>query len=305
MIRNTRSAIDIRLPRRFATTYRIEPGMAEKEIYERLTQYLKGHDLKKPLINLLLREAESSPYALKSSLLAMESGRNPQEIDHIVDLIDRLDGTSKGSMLTDILAKGAHEKVIIFTQYLKSMDYVTGLLEMTGTPYAVFRGDLSNREKEAAIQRLRNEVPVLVSTESGGEGRNIQFCNTIINFDLPWNPMRIEQRIGRLHRIGQTRDVFVFNLSVKGTIEDYILDILDNKINMFEMVIGEIEPILGYAGKDENFEEIVLEIWLKGASAEELGDGFGALGKDLVRAKKEYMRSKTLDEEIFGQDYEM
>ena len=68
--------------------------------------------------------------------------------------------------------------------------------------------------------RSATEVPVLLCTESGGEGRNLQFCNTLINFDMPWNPMAIEQRIGRIDRIGQTREVFVFNLVTRGTIED-------------------------------------------------------------------------------------
>jgi superfamily II DNA/RNA helicase len=67
-------------------------------------------------------------------------------------------------------------------------------------------------EKDRAVEKFRNEVPLFLCTESGGEGRNLQFCNTMVNFDLPWNPMSIEQRIGRIHRIGQTRDVFIFNL---------------------------------------------------------------------------------------------
>ncbi|RJQ47921.1 MAG: ATP-dependent helicase, partial [Nitrospiraceae bacterium] len=158
--------------------------------------------------------------------------------------------------------------------------------------------------KDSAIARFRSEIPVLVSTESGGEGRNMQFCNTIINFDLPWNPMRIEQRIGRLHRIGQSRDVFIFNLSVRETLEDYIIDILDNKINMFEMVIGEIEPILGHLGEDRDFEDIIMEIWLKCSDNESLKGGFERLGRDLVNAKKEYINAKAIDTEIFGDDYE-
>jgi superfamily II DNA/RNA helicase len=71
---------------------------------------------------------------------------------------------------------------------------------------------------------------VLLCTESGGEGRNVQFCNTLINFDVPWNPMAIEQRIGRIDRIGQQREVFVFNLVTRGTLEEQVLHLLDEKI---------------------------------------------------------------------------
>jgi len=133
----------------------------------------------------------------------------------------------------------------------------------------------------------------------------MQFCNTIINFDLPWNPMRIEQRVGRLHRIGQTRDVFIFNLSVKETIEDYIIEILDNKINMFEMVIGEIDPILGQLGEDRDFEDVVMEIWIRSGDKETLSEGFEQFGNDLIIAKSQYIDAKALDDRIFGEDFEI
>jgi len=305
MIRNTRSAIDIKLPRRFATTIRLEPTAVEREIYTGINNYLKGRNFKKPMLNLLLREAGSSPFALKHSLLNMDGGENGHEIKEIVCNIDRLEDIVKGNALKELLLKNPDEKKIIFTQYLKSMDYIEDLLFRHRIPYEIFKGDMSSREKDSSIARFRSDVPVLVSTESGGEGRNMQFCNTIINFDLPWNPMRIEQRVGRLHRIGQTRDVFIFNLSVKETIEDYIIEILDTKINMFEMVIGEIDPILGQLGEDRDFEDVVMEIWLKSSDKESLGEGFEQFGNDLINAKSQYIEAKALDDRIFGEDFEI
>ncbi|GFP35779.1 hypothetical protein HKBW3S43_01567, partial [Candidatus Hakubella thermalkaliphila] len=88
------------------------------------------------------------------------------------------------------------------------------------------------------------------------------------------------------------------------TIEDYIIDILDSKINMFEMVIGEIEPILGHLGEDRDFEDIILEMWQK-TGRENLREGFEQLGSDLVKAKQNYLNAKAADSEIFGEDYEM
>ena len=260
MIRNTRSAIDLKLPRRYATTLRLEPTETEKKIYEGLSDYLRRDTPTRMTVNLLLREAGSSPFALRESLLQMPGEGSDKKT--LMDWLDDIGDVSKGAALVDIVKRNPEEKKVIFTQYLKSMDYITHLLGRNGIPHVTFKGTLPARDKNIAIDRFRDEVPVLVSTESGGEGRNLQFCNTLINFDLPWNPMRIEQRIGRLHRIGQTRDVFVFNLTVKGTLEDYIIDILDNKINMFEMVIGEIEPILGHLEKEEDFEDIVMQLWL-------------------------------------------
>ncbi len=302
MIRNTRSAIDLKLPKRFAATLRLDPTETEREIYAGINDYLKKQNLKKPTINLLLREAGSSPFALRSSLINMS---NNGDFKPILDAIDRLEDFCKGKALLEILKKNPDEKKIVFTQYFKSMDYITDLLWRYKIPHVTFRGNMTLREKDASITQFKNEIPVLVSTESGGEGRNLQFCNTIINFDLPWNPMKIEQRIGRLHRIGQTRDVFIFNLSVKETIEDYIIDILDNKINMFEMVIGEIEPILGHLGEDKDFEDIIMDIWLKSSNKESLHEGFKQLGNELLDAKNKYLKTKFLDDEIFGEDYEI
>lgn len=302
MIRNTRSAIDLKLPKRFATTVRLEPSATEREIYARINEYLKRQDFKKPMITLFLREVRSSPFALRQSLLGLD---HKDDVKEIIDAIHSLDEICKGKALVEILLKSPDEKKIIFTQFIKSMDHMTDLLSKHGIPCVTFRGDMPSREKDAAIARFKEEIPVLVSTESGGEGRNMQFCNTIINFDLPWNPMRIEQRVGRLHRIGQTRDVFIFNLSVKETIEDYVIEILDGKINMFEMVIGEIEPILGRLGEDRDFEDIIMEIWLKSGDKERLKDGFEHLGDELVKAKSEYLAAKALDNEILGEDYEI
>ena len=102
---------------------------------------------------------------------------------------------------------------------------------------------------------------MLLSTEAAGEGRNLQFCRALVNFDLPWNPLRIEQRIGRIHRIGQTEPVDIFNLAAEGTLEEYVLDILDRKLNMFELVIGEVDMILGQLADERDFEEIVMDLW--------------------------------------------
>jgi SNF2 family DNA or RNA helicase len=91
---------------------------------------------------------------------------------------------------------------------------------------------------------FQNHAQVFIATEAGGEGINLQFCNHIINFDLPWNPMRLEQRIGRVHRLGQEKDVMVYNFATKGTVEEHILKLLYEKIHLFERVIGELDEIL-------------------------------------------------------------
>ena len=172
-----------------------------------------------------------------------------------------------------------------------------------GTAFARFDGSLSGPEKDAAIEAFRDNVPVLLCTESGGEGRNLQFCNTLINFDIPWNPMAIEQRIGRIDRIGQPREVFVFNLVTRGTIEDQVLRLLDEKISMFELVVGEVGAILGEIEEQQDFSDMVLDAWLETTEAGR-AEAFDALGKRLDDARSQHEGAKALDEALFGEDFE-
>jgi SNF2 family DNA or RNA helicase len=165
----------------------------------------------------------------------------------------------------------------------------------------VFSGDMTGPQKDAAVAAFRDRVPLLLCTESGGEGHNLQFCNTLINFDIPWNPMAIEQRIGRIDRIGQTREVFIFNLVTAGTIEDAVLRILDEKINMFELVVGEVGAILGEVDEQQEFSALVLDAWLHGTE-QARADAFAQIENQLVAARRDYDGVKQLDEALFGSE---
>jgi hypothetical protein len=125
----------------------------------------------------------------------------------------------------------------------------------------------------------------------------------MVNFDLPWNPQRIEQRVGRIHRVGQTKQVEIFNLSAQGTIEDYLLNILDRKLNMFELVIGEMEMILGYLTQEQDFEEMLMEVWLNSADDTTLAAGMDDLGERLLTARDTMRRIQTFDDTLFGEDF--
>ncbi len=144
---------------------------------------------------------------------------------------------------------------------------------------------------------------MLLSTGAGGEGRNLQFANTIVNFDLPWNPMRIEQRVGRVHRIGQTHDVFVFNFCQEGSVEEQLLRVLHDKINMFELVVGEMDAILGTLEDSRDFAEIVMDLWISGRESGQVERGFEDLAQRLLDAKKQQAQVHELDEALFSQDF--
>ena len=145
---------------------------------------------------------------------------------------------------------------------------------------------------------------MFLSTEAGGEGRNLQFANRLVNFDLPWNPLRLEQRIGRIHRVGQTRDVHVVNLWSRDTVEEYVLELLDKKVHMFELVVGELDMILGNVDAEKTFEDLLIEIWAIEDAAKRRAE-VERLGERLVKARGAYEDAKTYDDRLFGSDLEV
>ncbi len=125
----------------------------------------------------------------------------------------------------------------------------------------------------------------------------------LLTFDLPWNPMRIEQRIGRLSRIGQTRDVYVFNLVAAETLEAAILHLLDAKIAMFELVVGEVDMILGNLDDEQEFEDLVASLWADAADEAAFHTAIDQLGERLVAARTAYLRQRAHDDRLFGERF--
>lgn len=251
----------------------------------------------------LLSAAGSSPAAAAAAIhrfIASNDVDGPW-----LDLHDRYSALPAGSKeiaLIDLLRRNPDEKKIVFVHHRETLSRLDGLMRAEGMSFARFDGSMSGPDKDRAVERFRSKVPLLLCTESGGEGRNLQFCNTLINFDLPWNPMDIEQRIGRLHRIGQERQVFIFNLVVRNTLEEYVLRILDEKINMFELVVGEIDAILGEMTDEQEFAEMVFSAWV-GTTEYERSSAFGELGEKMADAKRQYEAVKVLDENLFGDEF--
>jgi SNF2 family DNA or RNA helicase len=164
---------------------------------------------------------------------------------------------------------------------------------------------MSAVEKDRAVEAFVGPgVDVLLSSEIGGEGRNLQFCHRLINFDLPWNPMKIEQRIGRIHRIGQKEAVEVVNLACAGTAEERILEVLDRRVNLFELVVGEMDLVLGDLTDEREFEDRVFDIYARSRTDHDVEEGFRSLGEKLLAARGRLEKTKALDAALFGEDYE-
>ena len=310
MICNTRAVVALKLPRRHATTIKVDGGPGEAAAYADLAaaarRLVAEGEGKRERLSLqhLLSAAGSSPRAAATAVarIAARNAGDPTWAE-LARRWAAIESGGKETALVDLVRRNPTEKQLVFVHSRETLAHLAIRLEQSGVSLARFDGSLSGPEKDAAIAAFRDQASVLLCTQSGGEGRNIQFCNTLINFDVPWNPMAIEQRIGRIDRIGQSREVFVFSLVTRGTLEEQVLALLDEKISMFELVVGEVGAILGGLEEEREFPDLVLDAWL-GATEAARSRAFEALGQRLEQARRQHEDAKALDEKLFGEDFE-
>ncbi|MBF0096965.1 MAG: DEAD/DEAH box helicase family protein [Magnetococcales bacterium] len=310
MIRNTRALVDVRLPPRHAVTMRVPGEKDELACYQTLSRLIREQHAQgitsqqKMSLHHLLTAAGSSPLAVKASLerLLMKHPDRPDWSALLTHYRAMTEG-GKAKALLDLLKRNPEEKKLVFIHHRETIAGLSQLLDHAKVSHVRFEGGMNGPAKDAAVLAFRERVPVLLCSESGGEGRNLQFCNTLINFDLPWSPMTIEQRIGRIHRIGQTREVFIFNLALRDTVEDRLLTLLDEKLNLFELVVGEVDAILGEMDDSSEFAETIFSAWVE-VTEEGRQSAFAALGERLQEARSRHEAAKVLDEHLFGDEFE-
>lgn len=310
MVRNTRSVTQLQLPPRFAYTVRIEPTAEEELFYSKISELVidQARRVKGPA-KLRLRKLMETAGSSHAAALRMLEKTAPdewngasQQVSEITSLGKRINLGNKTQKVVQLLRSSPEQK-ILFVNHLATLGHLQQVLEQERIAHVVFHGSLTPAQKQEAIDTFQQGCQVLLSTGTGGEGYNLQFCQTMINFDLPWNPMAIEQRIGRIHRIGQQKQVHIYNFCAVGSLEDHILEVLDRKINMFELVVGEIDMILGRMQGEEEFGDMVYEIWLRHPDEAERRNAFAALATKLKRARSAYEKSKELDEKLFQEDF--
>ncbi len=219
--------------------------------------------------------------ALEQSALAREQ---EAEIDYLLDAIGRLPPDSKLGSLKEVLRglrRDGKGQVMVFTQFTDTMDFLRdALLEDGAWSLLCFSGrggeapgadggwrDISRDDAKRWFRDGKAEV--LLCTEAAAEGLNFQFCGAVVNYDMPWNPMRVEQRIGRIDRLGQKhKTIRIVNLHYEGTVETDIYRVLRERINLFQTVVGRLQPILSRLPGDisknvlegRNREELVADI---------------------------------------------
>jgi SNF2 family DNA or RNA helicase len=280
MIRNMRKHGEVNFTKRHVHNIQLVLSPEEQALYDQVTtfvreQYRQAGGVGSAFNTITLqREICSSREATFLTLYQMyqKCGQDSElgiQIKDLMALIKRITQHTKAKKMIEIIQQ-VNDKVIVFTEYRATQDYIQRLLHEHGISAVPFRGGFKRNKKDWMTELFEHRAQVLIATEAGGEGINLQFCNRIINYDLPWNPMRVEQRIGRIHRLGQTRDVHIYNLSTKGTIEEYILYLLYEKIQLFEMVIGELDDIISKISLKQGIEESITDIFLGSDSQKEI-----------------------------------
>lgn len=313
MIRTTRSSTSLKFPKRDVMIETFDLSAEERRLYDGVSSFV--HDVvaeSEPdeyarwhfLLLVLQKEMGSSHYAaqktLERSMRVFRKGTQAKRLARLVEMARAVKESRKFQGLVKlVMSKEKDEKILVFTQFRRTLEFLESGLREAGEDPAIFHGSLSTSEKDGAVRAFRDDRRILLSTEAGGEGRNLQFSRIVVNYDLPWNPMRIEQRIGRVHRLGQTRDIRIYNFTARDTVEDYVLAILHRKINMFELVIGEMDMILGQWSERESFEQRVFQIWASYGNRRDREEAFEKFGDAMALARKRYEKVKHYDEALF------
>ena len=299
MVRHRRSEVAVLLPHRVAETVLVPPAPDEAALYADIVESVRvgatASASSRLALRGLVRLAGSSPAATAATL---------DKLGHadLAERARRIAAPAKTRALVETLARhvARGEKVLVFTGFRATLESLAAAVRAAGVEAAVYHGSMSRTEKDAAVARFAADAPVLLSTESAGEGRNLQFCHVLVNYDLPWNPMQIEQRVGRLHRVGQEHDVTLINLVGRDTIEQRIMSVLEAKINLFELVVGELDMILGRIDDDFDFETAIFDALIEAGDDSEFGRRLDTLGDALAAARTGYLTNRAEVDDLIG-----
>lgn len=305
IIRNRRGPETVELVPRHVQFFHLDPLKDEWEFYQALEQaFTRGDEFVTDPIQvaltriLLLREACSSSRACAVTLQRLAQ-RNPHSpsAERFTELSQQAQALNEEIKLNTVLEliEKLNDQVIIFTEYRATQAWILWKLQQRNIMAMGFSGDLSASRKEWTKELFRRHGHVLVSTESGGEGLNFQFCCHVVNYDLPWNPMKLEQRIGRIHRLGQTRPVNVYNLTIRGTIEEHIMYLLQDKIRLFEMTVGELDDILTGMPLQRSLEDELSRILAEASSPGEVRRRLDELASQFESSRSTQEGRPTID----------
>ena len=250
--------------------------------------------------------------ALEAISLDMET--EIQELELIISVAKQAEYQHtdvKVETLTDtidaILNEGPDLKIIVFTEFVATQAYLQKLLENKGYAVSILNGGMSIEERNAALKEFREKTSIFISTDAGGEGLNLQFSNIIINYDLPWNPMKIEQRCGRADRIGQKRDVHIYNFIITDTVENRVREVLEEKLSVIlqEMGVDKYSDVLDSEVAECDFTDAYMNTIAKPYKLEESLKPIEAEMRQQLKNSNQYkeiIREEKDLKELVGQE---
>lgn len=286
MIRRKRSETIVKYTKRIAKIIEVELTPEEYDVYNDIcdllkTKYFKtnGDEINGKLIifAILPKITSSSKSAIESLERIAGDEKYHNKTRELAEIILKkarlLTKDSKIEKLIEVVENIYKEdkkaKILIYTRHPTTLRYIVEKLKPFNLKILEFVGGLEREEKTRIIKSFKEEADILISTDTGSEGLNFQFCNNLINYDLPWNPMSVEQRIGRLDRIGQKKDMNIISFATKNTMEEHVVDLIINKMCCIGMVIGELPIILFNlgldsegAGKTNKIEEMLMNAFI-------------------------------------------
>ena len=220
------------------------PGEKQLQSINNAVPLLKSHEL-------IAKEKEIVAHCIELAKNAV-IGRNDAKLRKLITIIDEVKQAENDKNV----------KILVFTEFIETQSYIIESLERIGYTTAYINGNLSLEERIEQKQLFRNEAQILVSTDAGGEGINLQFCHVIINYDIPWNPMKIEQRIGRVDRIGQQRDVIALNFVLADTIEEHVRETIESKLELVKEQFGadKLHDVLSTLDEEFGFDKLYITL---------------------------------------------
>lgn len=326
MVRRRRDETSINYMPRIPKIVTVEQTAQEKKIYESICELLKekyfscsGQEIVGRLIIFAIL-----PKITSSSRSAMESLKRIYEDEKyhestrefakkIYEEYEHLKKDSKIEKLLEIIdgiyKEDSKSKILIYTKHPSTLRYIVEKLSPYNLKIVEFTGGLMREGRTRRIKEFKESADILISTDTGAEGLNLQFCNNLINYDLPWNPMSVEQRIGRLDRIGQKKKVNIFSFATKGTMEEYVVDLIINKMCCIGLVIGELPIILFNLGLDgegktgsNKIEEKLMNAFIDSKNNLELfARDVSEIAKLIEQGVEDYEESKKLNKELLDE----
>ena len=325
MIRRRRDEIGINYKKRKAKIIAVELTKEEIDVYNRICDLLKtkyfttsGREISGRLVifSILPKITSSSRSAIESLSNIIENEKYHESTRKIAgEILEDYKKIQKDSkieklveVVKNIVSEDKEAKILIYTKHPTTLRYISEKLSLLNLKIVEYAGGITREERGVIVKKFKEEADVLISTETGSEGLNFQFCNNLINYDLPWNPMAVEQRIGRLDRIGQKKDINVYSLATKDTMEEHVVDLIINKMCCIGLVIGELPIILFNLGLDNKgdsgsnkIEEMLMNAFIDSKNnLDKFAHNVNKIAEMIDKGISEYQNIKLNNANIMG-----